>query len=262
MLFIDDDNFYAGNESQRRQALDLLDEATEDELIPPGSLIQLRVDAARDEKLLSALSRSNIGGVCLGIESMNDAALASVKKHTTSESTEACVQAYRKAGMWIHGMFILGIDGDTKTTVRQTVDWAKHHVHSAQFFAPVPLPGTKMTAKMEQSGRVLSREYSLYDGSHVVIDPENMSPAELQAEVDVRTPRILCCPAFWPVSYARRIKERPQRPQQFEVTIKTRPWIERSDELLPFGQARSEATNWYNEQLKTYQPGQLISFPK
>jgi len=37
----------------------------------------------------------------------------------------------RKAGFWIHGMFMVGFDSDTKEAARELLNWTKHNVHSA-----------------------------------------------------------------------------------------------------------------------------------
>jgi radical SAM superfamily enzyme YgiQ (UPF0313 family) len=86
-------------------------------------------------------------------------------------------------------MFIFGADHDTRATFSQTVRFAKaHHIESAQFMILVPLPGTSVFEEMDREGRLLVRDWSLYDAHHVVFQPKNMSTFELQAE----TIRVFC----------------------------------------------------------------------
>ena len=49
---------------------------------------------------------------------------------------------------------------------------------------PTPFPGTKMTLRMEEEGRVLSKDWSRYDMSTVVFKPANFTPEELQQKMD------------------------------------------------------------------------------
>jgi len=57
-----------------------------------------------------------------------------------------------------------------------------HHIESVQFMILVPLPGTPLLEQMEKEGRLLSRDWSLYDAHHVVFQPKNMSTLTLQVE--------------------------------------------------------------------------------
>ena len=43
-----------------------------------------------------------------------------------------------------------------------------------------PFPGTPLFHRLEAEGRILSRDWDLYDGQHVVFQPLNMSIRELQ----------------------------------------------------------------------------------
>jgi len=78
-------------------------------------------------------------------------------------------------------MFVVGMDTDTPDSVRSTVSWATHAgVSSAQFLILTPFPGTRVYRELEQQGRILFNDWSLYDGHHVTFQPAHMSPAELQ----------------------------------------------------------------------------------
>jgi hypothetical protein len=45
------------------------------------------------------------------------------------------------------------------------------------------LPGTRQTAQFEAEGRIFTKNWSLYDGHHVVYWPKRMTPYELQVAV-------------------------------------------------------------------------------
>ncbi|MDO8657748.1 MAG: radical SAM protein [Candidatus Levybacteria bacterium] len=175
-VFFIDDNFFV--EKHRTKAL--LRDLRGTDLIPWGSFTQLRVEAAFDDEFLNLLSGSGITAVYLGIESINDETLAGINKKTSKAEIEKAIRLYREAGLWVHGMFIAGLDGETKESMEETLEWAKNNVHSAQFAAPIPLPKTIDTLKKEAEGRVLTKKYHLYDGHHVLIEPQNFTPWELQ----------------------------------------------------------------------------------
>jgi hypothetical protein len=80
-------------------------------------------------------------------------------------------------------MFVVGADTDTPETVRATVDFALHHeIDTMQMMMLTTLPGTSFDVQMRAEGRVLTDDYSLYDGHHCVIAPQNMTPYQLQME--------------------------------------------------------------------------------
>ena len=80
-------------------------------------------------------------------------------------------------------MFVFGGEGDTAQTIRDTVDFAlEARIDSVQFLMLTPLPGTPLFSQLEAEGRLLTKEWELYDGHHVVFQPALLSPEELQRE--------------------------------------------------------------------------------
>jgi len=68
-------------------------------------------------------------------------------------------------------------------SLRQTLQFAlRHGIDTVQFMILTPLPGTRYFQDMEREDRLLTREWHLYDGQHVVYSPSRMSPYELQKE--------------------------------------------------------------------------------
>jgi radical SAM superfamily enzyme YgiQ (UPF0313 family) len=81
-------------------------------------------------------------------------------------------------------MFVYGADSDTLESLYNTADFAvEHGLNTAQFLVLTPLPGTPQTAQLEAEGRIFTKNWSLYDGHHVVHWPKNMTPYELQMAV-------------------------------------------------------------------------------
>jgi len=58
----------------------------------------------------------------------------------------------------------------------------EQRVHLLYPFILTPLPGTAWHDQLEREGRLLHRDYSLYDATHVVFRPARMSPDELAAK--------------------------------------------------------------------------------
>lgn len=143
---------------------------------------QVRVDVARDEALLSLMRRAGCITVFAGIESMNPTTLAAMNKHQSADEIRDAMARFRHHRIPVHGMFVVGMDTDTPDSIRATVSWAKHAgVSSAQFLILTPFPGTRVYSELQQQGRILFTDWSLYDGHHVTFQPALMTPVELQS---------------------------------------------------------------------------------
>jgi radical SAM superfamily enzyme YgiQ (UPF0313 family) len=142
---------------------------------------QVRIEVARDAALLSLMKRAGCLTVFVGIESVNPATLDAMNKHQSADDIREGMAQFRHHKIRVHGMFVLGMDTDTPASIRSTVSWATHAgVSSAQFLILTPFPGTRVYRELEEQGRILFTDWSLYDGHHVTFQPGRMSPSELQ----------------------------------------------------------------------------------
>jgi anaerobic magnesium-protoporphyrin IX monomethyl ester cyclase len=134
-----------------------------------------------DAELLELMRDSHCGWVYIGFESVNPAALEEYRKGQTVAHIAESIEAFHTYGIRVHGMFVLGCDADTPATIRRTVSFAiRHGIDTVQFLTITPLPGTDFYHRMQESGRILSDDWSFYDGHHALILPANMTPYRLQ----------------------------------------------------------------------------------
>jgi len=177
-VFFYDDNFTA----DRARAKELLRAIIRERLGLEWSA-QVRCDAAADPELLDLMAKAGCFYVYIGFESVSPVILKCYEKRQSVEGMKRAVREFGRRGIRIHGMFIFGADQDTTETVRETVRFArKRRIASAQFVTLVPLPGTPVFDELQRDGRLLTRDWSLYDGHHVVFRPSKMSTLELQLE--------------------------------------------------------------------------------
>jgi radical SAM superfamily enzyme YgiQ (UPF0313 family) len=86
-----------------------------------------------------------------------------------------------RLGISIQGCFVFGNDQDTEASFDQTVDFViETGIDLPRFAILTPFPGTPLHARLEREGRILTRDWDLYDGQHVVFEPSGMSVAALQ----------------------------------------------------------------------------------
>jgi radical SAM superfamily enzyme YgiQ (UPF0313 family) len=175
-LFFCDDNFAANP----TRAKDLLRRMKEEGRHPEWST-QVRAESAFDEEFLELLRETNCWGVYIGFESASAQVLKSYRKKQDETIMRQAIEAFHRHRINIHGMFIVGADEDTPETIRETIRFSiKNRVDSAQFMMLTPLPGTETFEGLEREGRLLTRNWGLYDGSHVVFRPHSMTEEELQ----------------------------------------------------------------------------------
>ena len=82
-------------------------------------------------------------------------------------------------------MMVFGGDEDDKSVLEETRDWfsSRDCPDSIQPFILMPLPGTPFYSKMGEQGRILTKDWSLYDAHHEIIRFAHFNPGELQEAV-------------------------------------------------------------------------------
>ena len=178
VVFFYDDNFVA-NPAHTKKLLKLMIENK----ITPSWTAQVRADIAKDEELLELMKASGCYFVYIGLESINPETLKAYRKKITLDEIEDAIKQFHRYGIRIHGMFVFGADTDTLETIRQTTKFAlKHKIDTVQFMILTPIPGTRFYKQIESEDRLLTQDWSLYDGHHLVFRPRNMAPYQLQKE--------------------------------------------------------------------------------
>src|ERR1700704_5220636 len=83
-------------------------------------------------------------------------------------------------GIAIMGCSGLGFDADTLETFDRTGDFVmESRMDLPRYAIAVPFPATGLYRRLKAENRILTEDWSLYDGQHVVFEPKNMSPDEL-----------------------------------------------------------------------------------
>jgi radical SAM superfamily enzyme YgiQ (UPF0313 family) len=84
-------------------------------------------------------------------------------------------------GIQVNGSFVLGFDHDRKDVFARTADWIEENrLECATFHILTPYPATPLFQQMEAQGRILHRDWNLYDTGHAVFQPKHMTPEELE----------------------------------------------------------------------------------
>ncbi len=139
-----------------------------------------RVDAV-DEEMLAHMRRAGCKLISYGVESGNQAILDRAKKGIRLEDSARAMDLTRKAGILSMAYFILGLPGENRYTVSETIDFMKRikpdyvNVHVA-----TPFPGTEFFEIAEKNNWLVTTDWSRYEeeGS-AVVKTEELSSEEL-----------------------------------------------------------------------------------
>jgi radical SAM superfamily enzyme YgiQ (UPF0313 family) len=137
----------------------------------------------KDDELLRLAAESGCKGLFIGLESVKEAQMSSLRKSFKSlGGLENALKKMRKAGIFVLASMIFGFDEDTRDVFDDTAKFLiRNKVHTVAFNVLTPYPGTKTLRKMKEEGRLLTDDWKYYDHSTVVFQPKNMSPYELMA---------------------------------------------------------------------------------
>jgi radical SAM superfamily enzyme YgiQ (UPF0313 family) len=142
----------------------------------------LSIDVTDDPGLIRAMATAGCTGVFVGFESLTDKNLSDARKKTPKTADYARrVRMLHDNGIQVNGSFVLGFDHDRKDVFARTADWIEENrLECATFHILTPYPATPLFRQMEAEGRLLHRDWALYDTAHAVFRPKHMTPEELE----------------------------------------------------------------------------------
>ncbi len=98
-----------------------------------------------DYETLKAMREAGCRLLIVGYESGDAQILKNIKKGATLERARQFTKDCRKLGLVIHGDFIMGLPGESRETIRRTIDFAKElDVETIQVSVAHAYPGTEL----------------------------------------------------------------------------------------------------------------------
>lgn len=145
-LFFDDDTFTADPKRAREIAL---------QLKPLGHCWSTNARGNVDYETLKVLKDCGLRLFVVGYESGNAQILKNIKKGVALETVRRFTQDCHKLGILIHGTFILGLPGETKETIQETMRFAREmNPETIQVSLASPYPGTEFYNYAVQHGYI------------------------------------------------------------------------------------------------------------
>jgi radical SAM superfamily enzyme YgiQ (UPF0313 family) len=137
---------------------------------------------AEDPELLRLAAKSGCKGLLIGFESISQDTLNQTHKHFhAAPQYGEVVKKLHDHGIGIQGCFVFGFDNDDESVFERTVEFVdRTRIDLPRYAVATPFPKTGLYRRLEAEGRLLHKNWALYDVEHVVFQPKQMTPERLQ----------------------------------------------------------------------------------
>jgi radical SAM superfamily enzyme YgiQ (UPF0313 family) len=185
-LFIVDDNI-VGTGSQRAEYAIAIARGMVERGLRFAWYSHAGLNAADNEDVLDAFSRSGCRLLFLGIEAEDRGVLQAMKKKVNLMRDYGRVfKTIHDHGIGIHGSLIFGTDEDTMDMLRKRFDFMmESHIDVVQHCALTPYPGTRLFDRLLKAERLLHTDFpsdwDRYDLTEVLFKPKNLDVDEYGA---------------------------------------------------------------------------------
>ncbi len=175
-----------------------------------------------DYETMRIMKEAGCRSFCVGFESGSQTILDNMKKSSKIDLMFEFMKNAKKAGILIHGCFMAGLPGETKDTMKQTLDLAKKlNPDTVQFYPVMVYPGTEAYDWYKSKGLLVTDEFSKWitpGGLHnTVVKTEELSPEELVMFCDNARREFYLRPAY--LSY--KIGQMFFHPREIRRTVKS-----------------------------------------
>jgi len=161
-----------------------------------------RVNHAKRE-IYKKMKRSGCQFIAFGTESGNQKVLDFMQKKITLEQTVNAVDMAKDAGLRTVGYFMIGMLGENRDTIRDTVQFARGlNLDSGGFSTVVPLPTTKLYELAEEKNFIKYNGFAESDtfAGSISLIPD-ITPHELEKIAEA---------AYWQFFWSRPSRKLPQ----------------------------------------------------
>jgi hopanoid biosynthesis associated radical SAM protein HpnJ len=163
-FFFDDDTFNL----QKARTVELCAK-----LKPLGLTWSCTSRVTTDYETLKAMKEAGCRLLIVGYESGDQQILKNIKKGATIERARQFTKDCHKLGLVVHGDFILGLPGESRETIKNTIKFAKElDVETIQVSVAHAFPGTELHESAVKNGFMTSETKMVDDAGHQMVQIE------------------------------------------------------------------------------------------
>jgi anaerobic magnesium-protoporphyrin IX monomethyl ester cyclase len=222
-VFFEDDTISADRERLRRLAESFIQNG-----VSVSWSSNMRADV--DPDTLTLCKKAGLRTVCVGFESGSDKMLTRMRKGITTEMSLKFAENARRAGVLVHGCFMVGTSGEDRETMNETLELAlRINPDTAQFYPMMVYPGTEAYAQAVESENLLAgswREWLTEDGLHnCVIRTDSLTSEELVDFCDYARRRFYLRPNYIIRKLWKSLVDRDERRRTFRAFATFRKYL-------------------------------------
>ena len=138
-----------------------------------------------NDELLDIFQKSGCKGLLIGFESVNQDTQQAIHKGVNHvHEYKALMDKLHRKGIMVMGCFAFGADEDGPDVFQRTVELClEAKIDLPRFSVITPFPGTPFYRELEAQGRIVERDFAMYDVEHCVYQPKQMTKEELEAGI-------------------------------------------------------------------------------
>jgi radical SAM superfamily enzyme YgiQ (UPF0313 family) len=161
--------------------------------------------ATLDYETLSLMKKAGCRLLIVGYESGSDETLLTIKKGVDKEKMKNFTRDAKKAGLLIHGDFIIGLPGETKESAEKTLQFIKElKPNILQVAVATPLPGTEFYNYVKENDFITVDDLKdSIDGNgfqQCIISYPDFTKEDIEFYVDKALKDYYLSPSFIPVA--------------------------------------------------------------
>jgi radical SAM superfamily enzyme YgiQ (UPF0313 family) len=139
-----------------------------------------------DYDMLKEMKEAGCVAIQYGVESGSQKILDNIRKGIKVEQIKKAFSITKKVGIKTHGTFMIGLPGESKETIQETIELIKEIDCDTLVFAiATPFPGTVMYNDAVERGMLEEHDWEKYDGyNFVIMRTEDFSREDIKKSFD------------------------------------------------------------------------------
>jgi anaerobic magnesium-protoporphyrin IX monomethyl ester cyclase len=139
---------------------------------------------AIDDQLVNIMKKAGCRKISFGLESGDQHILDLMRKKINLADSRKAVQTVIKAGIPVHGSFMIGNVGETEKSIKESIKFAKSlNLDNATFFITTPFPGTDLYEIAKDLGSITTttswESFAPLTNAPPILVQENLSKDQL-----------------------------------------------------------------------------------
>lgn len=139
-----------------------------------------------DDELMTVFRKSGCRGLLIGFESITQESQQYIHKGVNRvDSYVTLMEKLHDNGILVQGCFAFGGDEEDESVFDRTVEMIiKAKIDLPRYSILTPFPQTAYYRQLEEEGRIIERNWAMYDVQHCVFQPKLMTKEQLEEGTD------------------------------------------------------------------------------